>query len=55
MKMILKECEDRDGCKGRGSIQSDEEFRRSILKFVKESFKSNIFSKDMMEMHIKYN
>ena len=53
--MILKECEEKDGCKGEGSVQSDEKFQRSILKFVMESFKSNIFSKDMMEMHLKYN
>ena len=58
MNMIFKECEDKDGCKGGDyvcEIKSDEEFRRSILKFVIESFKFNIYSKDKMEMHIKYN
>ena len=29
--------------------------KKSIVKFVMESFEFNIFSKDKMEMHIKHN
>ena len=36
MKMILKEYEDKDGCKGKGSVQeifkTDEDFQRSMVK-----------------------
>ena len=56
MKMILKEYEDKDGCKGRGFVQEiskiDEDIQRSMVKFIIESFKYNILSKDMMKMHL---
>ena len=55
--MILKECEDEDGYKGGGYVReifkTDEEFQRSMVEFVMESFEVNIFSKDMMEMHLE--
>ena len=37
------------------NFKTDEEFQRSMVKFVMESFEANIFSKDMMEMHLEPN
>jgi hypothetical protein len=58
MKMILKECEDKDGCKG-GYVREISSlmkmFNGSIVKFFMESLKFNIFSKDKMEMNIENN
>ena len=50
--MIFKECEDKDGYKGGGSIQ---ESSRLMVKFVMESFEANILSEDMMKMSSKSN
>jgi hypothetical protein len=52
MKMSLKECKDEGGCKGIGSVHDfsrhEEEFQRSTMEFVMESFEANIFSKDVV-------
>ena len=50
MKMILKECVDEGGCKGGGSVHEIsrlvENFQRSIMEFVMESFEVKIFQKN---------
>ena len=54
IKMILKEYEDKDGCKGGGSIQAISRlmkiFKDRWWKFVMESLKANILSEDMMKL-----
>ena len=33
----------------------DEEFQGSVIEFVMKSFEANIFSEDMMKMHLEPN
>ena len=59
MNMILKECEEKNGCKGRGYVR---EILSPMKNFKDQQWslswkvqRPTYFKKDMMEMHIEHN
>jgi hypothetical protein len=59
MNMILKECEDEDGCKGGGSIHDVsglmKNFKDRWWSLSWKASRPTYFAKDMMEMHFEQN